>query len=377
MGYRTSSPELHRAYQQATKAAKHSLLRHPGRSMAATLRLLAERAEAYTEPDNYGAGALIEDFEKQLAVEFNKPAALFLPSGTLAQPVALKIHCDKAGNNRVGLHPTSHLQLHEQQGYSALWGLTAVTLGAANKVLTVADLEALSTAPTELPAAIVLELPMREIGGQLPDWDDLCAQVRWAKSHGIAVHIDGARLWQCPAALNHSLAEIAALADSVYVSFYKDIGGIAGALLLGDDNFIAEARVWVRRAGGNLINLYPYILAAQQGLAENREAVSDAVSYARELSTMLQDIEGVRVNPAPAQAGMFHLHIACEPDDLLQAVIDYANQHQVIILPQPRAVEGDCSVCEITIGRNAMQQPASFWHEHLRNCLQPVLAKSD
>ncbi|MEX1221688.1 MAG: beta-eliminating lyase-related protein [Idiomarina sp.] len=377
MGYRTSSPELHRAYQQASRAATHSLLRHPGRSMAATLRILAERAEAYAEPDNYGAGALIEDFENQLAAEFNKPASLFLPSGTLAQPIALKIHCDKAANNRIGLHPTSHLQLHEQQGYSALWGLTAVTLGTANKVLTSADLEAFSSNPNELPAAIVLELPMREIGGQLPSWDDLCAQVRWAKAHGIAVHIDGARLWQCPAALNHSLAEIAALADSVYVSFYKDIGGIAGALLLGSHNFIAEARVWVRRAGGNLINLYPYILAAQQGLAENRAAVSDAVSYAAELSRLLQTIDGVRVNPAPAQTAMFHLHIACDPEQLLQAVIGYANQHQVIILPEPRAVEDNYSVCEITIGRNAMQQQARFWHEHMRNCLQPLLAKSD
>lgn len=376
MVYRTSSPELHQAYQHAARAAKHSLLRHPARSMAATLRLLADRAEAYTEPDNYGSGDLIESFETQLAAEFNKPAALFLPSGTLAQPVALKIHCDKAGNNRIGLHSTSHLLLHEQQGYCALWGLSAVTLGSAEKVLTAADLTKLSTNPDQLPAAIVLELPMREIGGQLPSWDDLCAQARWAKAHGVAVHIDGARLWQCPAALNKSLAEIAALADSIYVSFYKDIGGIAGALLLGEHDFIAEARVWSRRAGGNLHSLYPYLLAAQQGLAENRSAVSEAVAYARELSGMLQAIDGISVNPQPAHAAMFHLHIACEPAELVQAVTDYANQHQVMILPEPRAVQSGCSVCEISVGRNALKHQPTFWRDHIMACLQPLLVAS-
>src|SRR6056297_3967968 len=142
------------------------IVRHPPESMATTLRRLAERAENKPAPDVYGDGALIEDFEDAIATMLGKPAALFLPSGTLAQALALRIHCDKRENSIVGLHPTSHLVLHEQDGYQKLWGLTGKLIGDPNKVLAHADL--LPKAPGEL-AALALELPMREIGGQLPE----------------------------------------------------------------------------------------------------------------------------------------------------------------------------------------------------------------
>ena len=335
--------------------------------MATTLRKLAERAENKPAPDVYGTGALIEDFEDAIATMLGKPAALFLPSGTLAQSLALKIHCDKRNKTAVGLHPTSHLVLHEQDGYRKLWGLTGKLLGHPGEVLTHADLRARATG--EL-AALVLELPMREIGGQLPGWEDLLAQAEWAHRHDIAVHIDGARLWHCPAYYQQSLAGISALADSVYVSLYKDIGGIAGAVLAGETDFIAEARIWSRRAGGNLISFYPYILAAEQGFEDNLSSISQAVGYARNLGPMLASLPGIRVNPATPQAAMFHLHIDIARDSLIQAVAEYAAEHDVVVLPKPRAIdEQGNSVCEISVGRSTMEHPPGFWLMHLRAAL--------
>jgi len=343
------------------------IVRHPQQSMATTLRQLAERAENRPAPDVYGHGALIEDFEDAIATMLGKPAALFLPSGTLAQSLAVRIHCDKRGKTTVGLHPTSHLVLHEQDGYRKLWGLTGQLLGHSDSVLTHADLQA--QAPDEL-AAVVLELPMREIGGQLPDWRDLVAQADWAHRHDIAVHIDGARLWHCPAYYQHSLAEIAALADSVYVSLYKDIGGISGAVLAGETDFIAEAKIWSRRAGGNLISFYPCILAAEQGLEDNLSSISDAVHYARNLGPLLASLPGVEVNPATPQSAMFHLHIEADPDSLNRAIADYIAQHDVVVLPKPRGVdENGNSICEISVGRNTMEHPQEFWLAHLRAAL--------
>ncbi|MEX2499866.1 MAG: beta-eliminating lyase-related protein [Wenzhouxiangellaceae bacterium] len=344
-----------------------NIVRHPPESMATTLRRLAARAENRPAPDVYGEGALIEDFEDAIAAMLGKPAALFLPSGTLAQSLALRIHCDKRDKTTVGLHPTSHLVLHEQDGYRKLWGLNGKLLGHPREVLTHADLR--TQAPEDL-AALLLELPMREIGGQLPEWDDLLAQVDWARRHDIAVHIDGARLWHCPAYYQRSLAEISALADSVYVSLYKDIGGIAGAVLAGETEFIAEAKVWSRRAGGNLISFYPYILAAEQGLEDNLASIADAVAYARELGPMLGSLPGVRTNPATPQTAMFHLHIDLARDRLTQAVADYAAANDVIVLPKPRATdEQGHSVCEISVGRSTMEHPPAFWLAHMRAAL--------
>ena len=101
-------------------------------------------------------------------------------------------------------------------------------------------------------AALVIELPQREIGGRLPSWDDLVAQVEHARSRGAAVHLDGARIWEAGPFYGRPLAEIAALFDSVYVSFYKGLGGLAGSMLLGEDDVITEARAWRQRHGGTL-----------------------------------------------------------------------------------------------------------------------------
>ncbi len=359
--------ELKTNYQRAASAAKHSILRHPPRSMAETLRRCAERAEGFTSPDVYGAGELIEQFETRIAKLLGKPAAIFLPSGTLAQPMALRIHAERTGRKGVALHPTSHLVLHEQDGYQQLWGLQGHQVGQSEKVLTVQDLKACDS-PERL-GALVLELPMREIGGQLPTWEELQEQVAWAREYDLAVHLDGARLWQCEHYYQRSFAEICALFDSVYVSFYKDLGGIAGAVLAGATEFVAQARVWSRRAGGNLISMYPYVFAAEQGLEENLSVMPEVARYAQELAPLLAAIPGVQVNPTQPQAGMFHLHIEADEDTLIKAVTRYAEEHGVVVLPLPRAQYNGRCVCEIPLGRNALQHSADFWQHHLAACL--------
>ena len=81
----------------------------------------------------------------------------------------------------------------------------------------------------EPPAALVIELPQRDLGGQLPSWDELRTQTGWARDRGAAAHLDGARLWEAAAGYDRSPAEIAALFDTTYVSFYKGIGALPDA----------------------------------------------------------------------------------------------------------------------------------------------------
>ena len=147
----------------------------------------------------------------------------------MAQQIALRIWADRQRSPTVAFHPTCHLEIHEQKGYELLHGLHGRLVGERSRLLTLDDLRA---TPGPL-AALLLELPQREIGGQLPSWSDLEAQVAWARERGVAVHMDGARLWESGPFYERSYAEIAALFDSVYVSFYKGIGAIAGAALAG------------------------------------------------------------------------------------------------------------------------------------------------
>lgn len=104
------------------------------------------------------------------------------------------------------------------------------------------------------PAALVVELPQRGLGGQLPPWD---AQVAWARERGAAAHLDGACLWEAAAGYGRTLAEVAALFDTTNVSFYKGLGALPGCCLAGPADVVAEVREWRQRMGGTLFGLWP------------------------------------------------------------------------------------------------------------------------
>jgi len=204
--------------------------------------LLAELAVLPADdlaPDIYGDGGAVAVLEREVRELLGKPAAVFLPSGIMAQQIALRIHADRRGRRVVAFHPTCHLEIHEDKAYQRLHGLVGRTIGDARGLLTLGDLEAVQ----EPLAALVFELPQREIGGRLPAWEDLVAQVGHARDRGAAVHLDGARLWEAQPFYGRPLAQIAAIFDTVYVSFYKGLGAPAGSMLLGDDDVIAEARL--------------------------------------------------------------------------------------------------------------------------------------
>lgn len=154
---------------------------------------LAAWTDATLAADRYGSGELITSFEAQVAALLGKEAALFLPSGTMAQQIALRLWAEERRSPWVGFHPTSHLELHEYDAYRLLHGLRGVLVGPRDGLMQRADLEAV---PESL-AVLLLELPQREIGGQLPGWEELVALVEEAQRRGMALHLDGARLWEC------------------------------------------------------------------------------------------------------------------------------------------------------------------------------------
>src|SRR5204863_334572 len=122
---------------------------------------------------------------------------------------------------------------------------------------------------------------------------------RWARGHDVMFHLDGARLWEAAAGYERSPGDIAALFDSVYVSFYKGLGGVAGSMLAGPADFIAEARVWLRRHGGNLVHMYPYVIAARAGLRRRLGRFADWRKRAQAIARVLRSIPGVTIVPDP------------------------------------------------------------------------------
>ncbi|MFO7166895.1 MAG: beta-eliminating lyase-related protein [Chloroflexota bacterium] len=306
--------------QAVRRACRRFLTHHYRQSPRDVLADLAAFADPELESDTYGAGPLIADFEAEIAALLGKEAAVFLPSGTMAQPIALRIWADRARNHAVAFHPTCHLELHEQSGYRVLHGLRGVLVGSPHRPLTRADLDGVR----EPVSALLLELPQREIGGQLPAWEELEAQCAWARERGARLHLDGARLWECRPFYGREYAEIAGLFDSVYVSFYKTLGGIAGAALAGPADLIAEARIWQRRQGGNLVRLFPYVLSARRALAERLGRIEAYVTHARQVAAALAALPELTLQPDPPHTNMFHLFIRGDRGALERALLEVA-----------------------------------------------------
>jgi threonine aldolase len=299
--------------------------------MRQRLDALAEAVDEAERADRYGDGERLGRLERRVAELLGKETAVFMPSGTMAQQIALRIWCERVGRRTVAFHPTCHLELHEEKGYERLHGLHGTLVGDPHRLIELGDLEALR----EPVAALLLELPQREIGGLLPEWDDLVAQTGWAREHGVALHLDGARLWEAQPFYGRPHAEIAGLFDSVYVSFYKGLGGMAGAILAGDADVVAEARVWQRRHGGTLVTVAPYVIAAETALDARLERMPAYLEHARALAAALATLDGVEVVPDPPQTPLFHIHLDGARDALVDAALGVAEERKVFLFADP------------------------------------------
>lgn len=349
---------------------KYLLSGHYRQTPKERLQEIAESTPTETCADHYGTGEVITEFENKIAAVLGKPAAVFMPSGTMAQQIALRILTDQAASKRVGFHGTSHLEIHEHSAYLKLHGLESVLLGQSDRLITLSDLQMIS----EPLGALLLELPQREIGGLLPSWQDLVAQTQWAKEQGTRLHMDGARLWECQPFYQRPYSEICSLFDTVYVSFYKGLGGIAGAILAGPIDIIEEARVWQRRHGGNLISLYPYVLSADQCFEKRLGKMAAYHERAVEIAQCLKGLPGLRIQPELPQTNMMHVFFTAPKEKLEAEALQLAQDEKALIFKSLRKglrpVEGtqEC-MFEISTGDASLDFPM----DRLRGCFERVL----
>jgi threonine aldolase len=320
--------------------------RSPAEMFAAMGAWCAENGVAH---DVYGEGALIQAFEEKIAALLGFEAAVFCISGTMAQVTALRLGCEDRASNLVALHPTSHIIVHEKSNYQLLGMFNALQIGDRHRPFTVADLESL---PDRL-GAVSLEIPMREIGGQAPSWDELEAIKAHCHERNTHLHMDGARLWEAAAGYGRPVNEIAAGFDSCYVSLYKGIGGLGGAVVAGSRSFVRRAAEAFKRQGGNVIHRSPYVVAAAMQFDARLAAMPDLFRRTQWLYEVLRDFPAIRVNPARPQANMLHLHLPVSRERALAIRNRVAQLHGVWLFG--RASSGalaESSIVELYVGEN-------------------------
>jgi threonine aldolase len=342
----------------------HAPIRRAPRLM---LERMLELVDDDTPPD--GPDGPVAVLERRLAGLLGKDSALFFPSGTMAQQVALRLHADRRGRRAFAAHPQSHLEVWEEQGYNAVHGLWLRRTGDPHELLTVRDLAAIG----EPLAAAVWELPQRDLGGLLPEWDDLREQIALVRTTGAAAHLDGARIWEAQTYYRRPLDEIAALFDTVYVSLYKSLQGVRGAVLASDATTIDAARVWRQRLGGGIRDAWPLALAALTGLDTLAERMPAYREHAIAIAAAINADGAARAHPDPPQTPLFHVHLPAPKRAVEQAGADILAEHgnqlwgRVRTNPDPGR-----SSFEISVGDNAMD----FTPEEVVTLIHEVLARA-
>jgi threonine aldolase len=304
-----------------------------------------------TQTDRYGEGGVVTELESEVMLVLGKPAAVFLPSGTMAQQAVLRVHADRRLRRVIVFHPACHIDTHEGRGYERLHQLIGRPAGEPNRLLTVADLDQVA----EPAGALVIELPQRDLGGQQPDWAGLEAQASWARERGAAAHLDGARLWESAAGYGKPPADVAALFDTVYVSFYKGLGALPGCCVAGPEDIIAEVREWRHRMGGTLFGLWPNAASALSCLSRRLPMMPRYLSHTRAIADALRDLPGVTIIPDPPQTPMLHLLLRTTAEDFTAAARRLATEQRVwtwpaaMSTPDPGTQRAELAVGDATL----------------------------
>ncbi|WRZ91476.1 beta-eliminating lyase-related protein [Streptomyces sp. NBC_01007] len=324
----------------AWKAAERVLWR-PGHQQTLRERLawLSEAAGEVCDLDGrvdmYGDG-LVEALEERVAALLGMEAAVFFPTGTMAQQVALRCWAGRTGDATVALHPLNHPEVHERQAFSQVSGLRPVRLTNEPRMPTAEEVRDFP----EPFGALLLELPLRDAGFVLPSWEELTEVVEAARERDAVVHFDGARLWECTPHFDRPLSEIAGLADSVYVSFYKSLGGFGGAAVAGPKTLVDEAKTWRHRYGGMIIQQFPTVLSALIGLERELPRLPEYVAHARVVAGALREgfteagVPWARVHPEEPHTHQFQVWLPYEPDVLGDAALRHVEETRTGLFAQ-------------------------------------------
>ncbi|KOX01195.1 threonine aldolase [Streptomyces sp. NRRL B-1140] len=305
------------------------------RSLRERLALLEEAAAVHDLDelsDVYGDG-VVEALETKVAGLLGTEGAAFFPTGTMAQQVALRCWAGRTGNPTVALHALSHPEVHERNAFSEVGRLRPVRLTSEPRLPTAAEVRDFE----EPFGALMVELPLRDAGFVLPAWEELTAVVEAARERDAVVHFDGARLWESTVHFGRPLEEIAALADSVYVSFYKSLEAFGGAALAGPKELVEEAKTWRHRYGGMVFQQFPTVLSALIGLERQLPRLPEYVAHARVVAAAMREafaaagVPWARVHPEVPHTHDFQVWLPYEPEVLGEAAVRVAEETGVVL----------------------------------------------
>ena len=269
-------------------------------------------AESDLQADNYSNGGMVAQLEQEFASRLGKEAAMFVPTGTLANHLAVR---KLAGNERrVLVQAESHLYNDSGDCAQTLSGLNLVPLAEGRTGIGLEEVtrwvERSARGRVEMKVgAISIECPVRRQDHAMVGFDDLEHICAYARAQGIRLHLDGARLFNLPYHSGKSIKQYAALFDTVYVSLWKHFNGASGAILAGDAAFIEGLYHTRRMFGGSLPHAWPQVALVAKYVESYEQEYANAWQAADRLIALLQAAGRFKVRKVPNGTSKFFLSL--------------------------------------------------------------------
>ncbi len=282
-------------------------------------------AEATVGDDVFDEDPTIGELERETAKILSMPAAVYMPSGTMTNQVALRCHTEPG--DEVVMCENAHIYFYECGGPAALSGVMCRLLRTRRGIFTADDLRA-GLMPSDLhfprTKLVCVENTHNRGGGSIWPVEQIAEVSEAARQAGLRMHMDGARLWNASAATGIPESKYAGYFDSVSVCFSKGLGAPVGSALAGGEEFIARARRIRKMFGGGMRQAGIIAAGALHALRNHRERLTDDHANARRLAEALAAMEGIELDVADVETNIVVFRVTSMPAADLVAKLEAA-----------------------------------------------------
>jgi threonine aldolase len=270
-----------------------------------TNEMRAVMAAAEVGDDVFDEDPTVHRLQDRVAELLGTEAALFVPSGTMANQVCVRVHT-RPGDELI-CETTSHVYVWEAGGPAALSGVTTRPVDGDYGVLEpdqLADKVRPSSEHYARTRLIVLENTHNRGGGRVYPLETCRSVTGWARQNGLVTHLDGARLWNAHVATGIPLADWCRSFDSVTVAFSKGLGAPVGSAVAGTTNFVAEARRVRKLLGGHMRQVGILAAGALYAIEHHVARLADDHRNARVIGAAIRDTPGLRLDPPEVETNL-------------------------------------------------------------------------
>ena len=275
-------------------------------------------AQAPLGDDVFSDDPTINALEERTAEILGKEAAVYMPSGTMTNQVALRTHTEPG--DEILIDHNAHIYYYEGGASAALSGVICRLIPGVRGVFGTEEMEAvMRPLDVHFPRTklVCLENTTNRGGGKVWPLEKLAEVENFTRNNNLKMHLDGARLWNAAIALQVPEAEIAKYFDSVSVCFSKGLGAPVGSALVGNRDFITEARRFRKQYGGGMRQAGIIAAGALYALENHRERLAEDNANAKAFAEGLAEIPGIEINPDEVETNIIMCGLSEMTSDIM------------------------------------------------------------